>query len=60
MEKLMNPGIWKGDSLFYTRGTMGVVLGPMFFGWIPLLVAGYGLEKQGFAFLPCGVNPSSS
>jgi len=50
VEQLKNKGIWKHNSVYYTRGTMGMIIGPLFFGWIPLLVLGTGLETHGLAF----------
>ncbi len=50
MSTLKNPPTWKDGAVYYTRGTWGVVIGPMFFGWVQMIVAGVGLQERGLAF----------
>ena len=41
---------WDGSRVHMVRPTAGRVLGPIFFGWLPLVVIAEGMEEKGPQF----------
>jgi hypothetical protein len=57
MTKLAHTNVWKENSVHYTKRTIGTVIGPLFFGWIPLIVLGNAITMYGSEILSQGVKP---